>query len=89
MSPLSWKHTTRIRFVERMPGITPEVTIGPIPENQFKEFNGGLFYQKRKRYKDEERQKYQEMVNKRKHSVLENRHQLDKQLPTGKVSIFL
>ena len=31
-SPLSWKHTTRIRFVERMPGITPEVTIGPIPE---------------------------------------------------------
>jgi len=27
-----------------MPGITPEVTIGPIPENQFKEFNGGLFY---------------------------------------------
>ena len=33
ISPLSWKHTTRIRFVERMPGLTPEVTIGPIPEN--------------------------------------------------------
>jgi hypothetical protein len=41
-----------------MTGKTPEVTIGPIPENQFKEFNGGLFYQKRKRYKDEERQRY-------------------------------
>jgi len=32
-SPLSWKNTTRIRFVDRMSGITPEVTIGPIPEN--------------------------------------------------------
>ena len=41
-----------------MPGVTPEVTIGPIPDNTFTEFNGGLFYDKKKRYKDEERQKY-------------------------------
>ena len=72
-----------------MTGKTPEVTIGPIPENQFKEFNGGLFYQKRKRYKDEERQKYQERLDKRKNSVLENRHRMNKEVPTGKVSIFL